>query len=217
MKRQAVIIWHDYYHPKEVLASLVEKAFPSEAWDVRKTERARDLLESEERPELAVFFTNGRPQGESDLSFEEQARIAEMVREGMGILFYHAGLVLIPEDGPFYQELNSGRFVHHPEQCDVTVAPLRNVRHPVTEGVSAFRQNDEHYFIQVDVARTNLLACATSKHLTAASVWCHDHGEGRVGGISQGHTFEMQNDANMVKLFSNAIRWLTDDSRGNGT
>jgi type 1 glutamine amidotransferase len=214
MKKQAVVIWHDYYHPKEVLASLVGKVLPSEAWDVLKTERARDLLELSERPDLVVFCTNGRPAGETDLTFEEQARIAVMVKDGMGILFYHAGLVLIPENGPFYQELNSGRFVHHPEQCDVTVTPLRNVRHPITEGVGAFRQNDEHYYCQVDVARTNLLACATSEYLTAASVWCHDYGNGRVVGISQGHTFEMQNDADMVKLTSNAISWLTDGSRG---
>jgi type 1 glutamine amidotransferase len=216
VKKQAVVIWNDFYHPKEVLTTAVEKLFPTTDWEVRKTERARDLLELPERPDLAVFYTNGRPEGETDLTCEEQALIVDQVKNGMGILFYHAGLVLIPEDSPFYQELNSGRFVHHPEQCDVTVTPLRNVRHPVTEGVNVFRQNDEHYFCQVDVARTNLLACATSGYLTSASVWCHNYGSGRVVGISQGHTLEMQNDADMLRLTSNALSWLTDGSREDG-
>lgn len=209
MRKQVVVIWNDYYHPKEVLATAVAKWFPPDQWDVRTTERARDLLDRESDPHLAVFLTNGRPSGETDLTFEEQSLIVAKVSAGMGILFYHAGLVLIPEEGPFYRELNSGRFVHHPEQCDVTVTPLANVKHPITEGVTPFTRNDEHYFCQVDVARTNLLACATSPHLTAASVWCHDYGSGRVAGISQGHTHEMQNDAEMLKLTANAIAWLT--------
>jgi len=216
VKKQAVIIWNDFYHPKEVLSTAVEKLFSSADWEVQKTERARDLLERTERPDLAVFYTNGRPEGETDLTFEEQSRIIDLVNNGMGILFYHAGLVLIPEDSPFYLELNSGRFVHHPEQCDVTVTPLSNVRHPVTEGVNAFCQNDEHYYCQVDVARTNLLACVTSGYITSASVWCHSYGNGRVAGISQGHTLEMQNDPEMLKLTSNAIRWLTGGSGVDG-
>ncbi|MBB3128426.1 type 1 glutamine amidotransferase [Paenibacillus rhizosphaerae] len=213
MKKEALIIWNDFYHPKEVLATAVEKLFPASEWNVRKTERARDLLDSR-RPDLTVFFTNGRPEGETDLTFAEQSQIVDQVFGGMGILFYHAGLVLIDEESPFYKELNSGRFVHHPEQSDVTVTPLCNVRHPITEGVRVFCQNDEHYFCQVDVARTHLLACATSAHLTSASVWCHDYGKGRVAGISQGHTLEMQNDPEMLKLATNALNWLTDVNAG---
>ena len=212
--KSALIIWNDYYHPKEVLITAVEKLFPPDKWDVRKTERARDLLELSTPPDLTVFFTNGRPEGETDLSFAEQRQIVDKVCGGMGILFYHAGLVLIDGDSPFYRELNSGRFVHHPEQSDVIVSPLLGVSHPIIEGVGLFRQNDEHYFCQVDVTRTRLLACATSVHLTSASVWCHDYGQGRVAGISQGHTPEMQNDPEMLKLTTNAIRWLTEQNRG---
>ncbi|GGA37125.1 ThuA domain-containing protein [Paenibacillus physcomitrellae] len=213
MKKNALIIWNDVYHPKEVLITAVEKLFDPSEWDIRKTERARDLLEFVTPPDLTVLFTNGRPEGETDLSFAEQSLIVDKVRGGMGILFYHAGLVLIDEGSPFYRELNSGRFVHHPEQSDVTVSPLLGVSHPITEGVGEFRQNDEHYFCQVDVTRTRLLACATSVHLTSVSVWCHDYGEGRVAGISQGHTLEMQNDPEMLKLTGNAIRWLTGKIR----
>lgn len=216
MKKSVLIVWNDFYHPKEVLATAVDKLFPAAEWEVSKTERIRDLLELSRRPDLTVLFTNGRPEGETDLSFAEQALIVDQVRGGMGILFYHAGLVLIDEKSPFNRELGSGRFVHHPEQSDVTVSPLMSARHPITEGVAVFCQNDEHYFCQVDVTRTQLLACATSVHLTSASVWCHDFGQGRVVGISQGHTLEMQNDPEMLKLTANAVHWLTKQIRGGG-
>lgn len=209
MRPQVLVIWNDFYHPKEVLTPMVEKLFPAADWELRTTERVRDLLEQDTRPHLTVFCTNGRPDGETDLSYEEQSKIVSMVSDGMGILFFHAGLVLIEEESPFFRELNAGRFVHHPEQSDVTVTPLFNVHHPITEGVTGFRQKDEHYFCQVDVSRTSLLACATSQHLTSASVWCHDFGQGRVAGISQGHTHEMQNDPEMLKLTANALHWLT--------
>jgi type 1 glutamine amidotransferase len=209
MKKQVLVIWNDFYHPKEVIAPALGKLLPDTDWDVTTTERARDLLDKSEAPDLTIFYTNGRPEGETDLTYDEQTAIADKVKNGMGILFYHAGLVLINEDSPFYKELNSGRFVHHPEQTDVTVSPISNVKHPITAGVKSFCQNDEHYFCQVDVTRTNLLACATSVDITSVSVWCHDHGKGRVAGISQGHTLEMQNDSEMLKLTSNAIQWLT--------
>jgi type 1 glutamine amidotransferase len=213
MKKHAVVIWNDFYHPKEVIRIALEKLLPFADWEVTATERARDLVEADDRPDLAIFYTNGRPDGETDLTASEQAVVVEQVKQGMGVLFYHAGLVLIAEDSPFYTELNAGRFVHHPEQCQVSVAPLAHVRHPIVEGVEPFTQRDEHYYCQVDVTRTRLLACATSQHLTSASVWCHDYGRGRVAGISQGHTEEMQNDPGMLRLTANAISWLTQEER----
>lgn len=210
MKKSVMVIWNDIYHPSSVIQTSLHKIFCPNEWDVTCTERARDLLEDDVRPDLAVFYTNGRPKGETDLTYAEQDRIAEKVEAGMGILFYHAGLVLIEPDSPFYTRLNSGRFVHHPEQCDVTVTPLGNVRHPITQGVQPFTQNDEHYFCTVDVSRTNVLACASSPSITAVGAWCHTCGRGRVAGITQGHTLEMQNDPNMIRLACNAVQWLTE-------
>lgn len=211
MKKKVVVVWNDFYHPKEVIEPALKKLFSEDHWEVVKTERARDLLNTDLQADLVIFYTNGRPEGETDLTHEEQSVIVNNVKTGMGILFYHAGLVLIAKDSPFYKELNSGRFVHHPEQCDVTVSPLKDVIHPITKDVTPFTQNDEHYFCQVDVTRTNLLACATSEYLTSASVWCHDFGKGRVAGISQGHTLEMQNDIEMLKLAGNTISWLVKE------
>lgn len=214
MKKQVVIIWNDFYHPKEVIAPAVQKLF-AEGWEVTTTERLRDLIEMEKSPDLAILYTNGRPDGEADITFEEQELVIEKVEAGMGILFYHAGLVLIDEQSPFYVKLNSGRFVHHPEQTSVTVTPLLNVDHPITRGIQPFTQKDEHYFCQVEITRTNLLACATSVDITAASVWCHAYGSGKVAAISQGHTLEMQNDPEMLKLATNTINWLTHSEEAN--
>ncbi|MGB8452886.1 MAG: ThuA domain-containing protein [Anaerocolumna sp.] len=211
MKKKVVIVWNDFYHPKEVIEPALKKLFTEDYWDIVKTESARELLETDLKADLAVFYTNGRTEGETDLTYEEQSVIVNKVKNGMGILFYHAGLVMIEKDSPFYKELNSGRFIHHPEQCEVTVSPIKNASHPITKDIIPFTQKDEHYFCQVDVTHTNLLACATSGHMTAASVWCHDFGSGRVAGISQGHTLEMQNDEHMLILTANTIKWLVKE------
>lgn len=207
MKKQIYIIWDDICHPKEVIKPALDILFMGDNWDMITTSRARDILPKEIKPDLVIFFTNGRPDGEADLSSEEQKMITTKVLDGMGILFYHAGLVLIEQDSPFYLQLNSGRFVRHPEQEQVTMTPVGGMNHSILEGVESFTEKDEHYFCQVDVSRTNLLMCSTSSNLTGVGAWAHEYGKGHVVGIAQGHTTQMLCNGNMLKLASNAITW----------
>lgn len=209
MRKKVTIIWNDGWHPKEDIEPAVDVIFAGEGWQVTKTERARDLLEPGGAPDLAVFYTNGRPQGEDDLSDEEQEAIAVLVERGMGILYIHAGLTVIEEKNPFYRTLNSGRFDSHPPKCDVTMTPIGGLDHPILKDVPVFTAFDEHYYCPMDPQRTQVLMCAASGYSVTASAWCHAYGAGRVCSITQGHTLEMQTQPGMLRLVGNAALWLT--------
>lgn len=212
--KQVYIIWNDGWHPQKDIEPAVSEIFKGDDWETVKTERARDLLEPGVSPDLAIFYTNGRPAGETDLTNEEQKKIADKVEAGMGILFIHAGLTIIEPDSVFYQELNSGRFVSHPPKCDVTMTPVAGLNHPILEGIAPFTNFDEHYYCPMFPDRTQVLMCASSENSVTAGMWCHSFGKGRVASITQGHTLEMQTDPEMVKLVRNAACWLTGQEKG---
>ena len=129
MSKSVLVVHDDHYHPRSVTDPAAEKVFAGADWQVTYTRRVRELIERQGETDLAVLFTPGWPQGEEPLSEAEQLNIAEQVRQGMGMLRVHAGLVLIEPESPFYRELNTGRFVSHPEyqgsvQLPVRYAPL---------------------------------------------------------------------------------------------
>ncbi len=139
---------------------------------------------------------------------EEQRQIVSKVSSGMGIMFIHAGLVLIEPDSPFYTELNSGRFVEHsPVHVPVTNTPALSFKHPITEGIEAFVASDEHYYCQLDAARTDIILFSTSRYVTAAGGWAHKVGAGRVVALTPGHTTDALANPQMIQLMRNGAGW----------
>ncbi len=208
MKQKAVVVWNDPWHPSERYAPFIEALLPADKWEVQTTVHARELAGLPRAPQLTVFLACGCEEKEEGLPDEIQQKIVEMVRGGMGILFFHAGLVKIGEESLFYKELNAGRFISHPPECAVAVTAVGGVRHPVLEGVALFAGKDEHYFCQLDVSRTTLLACGTSQHLTAPCAWAHSYGDGRVVSLTPGHTTEVLCNPELLRLTRNAVEWL---------
>jgi type 1 glutamine amidotransferase len=211
MIKTVYVIRNDFYHPKEVIDPQIEKVFDRREWNVVLTDRLRDVLESSEQIDLIMLFTVGRPDGESDITHEEQNRVIAKVKDGMGVMFVHAGLVLIEADSPFYLELNSGRFIGHSHNhVSVENVPIRNlVSHPVLEGITGFTAMDEHYYCQIDIAQTDMLMLSTSEAVTAISAWAHSVGKGKVVGMTPGHTTEALGDPQMIRLMQNAANWAT--------
>ncbi|MFH1571129.1 MAG: ThuA domain-containing protein [Gemmatimonadota bacterium] len=212
MSRAVWVVRHDEYHPRAVVDPAVAAAFDGPDWEVRLTERARDLLADAAAVDLAVFFANGRAAGEGPLSAAEEQALAQRVEEGMGLLRVHAGLVLIEADSPLQRRLNTGRFISHPRhegavEFQVDYVPLRQVKHPILEGVGPFGGRDEHYWCQLAVERTDLLLAATSAVGTGAAGWAHEVGRGRVAALTPGHTAAVLMHPMMLKLLGNAARW----------
>ncbi|MFF2091242.1 ThuA domain-containing protein [Paenibacillus sp. NPDC058174] len=213
MKSKVYIIRDDINHPKEVIDPVMEKVFDAERWEVILTDRARDLIETGEAADLTLFFTNGRPEGEENLTPEEQLQIVQKVRSGMGMMFIHAGLVLIEPDSPFYMELNSGRFVEHsPYHVEVTNNPVTSYKHPIIEGIEPFTVLDEHYYCQVDTTRTDVILFSTSQHVTAAGGWAHGVGAGKVVALTPGHNPEALGHPQMIQLMKNGADWAVRQS-----
>jgi uncharacterized protein len=204
------VIRDDIYHPKEVIDPQIEKVFDQREWNVVLTDRLRDVLESSEQIDLTMLLTVGRPDGESDITHEEQSRIVAKVKDGMGVMFVHAGLVLIEADSPFYSELNSGRFIGHSHNhVPVENVPIRNVSHPVLDGITGFTAMDEHYYCNIDIAKTDMLMLSTSEAVTAVGAWAHTVGKGKVVGLTPGHTTEALGNPQMIRLMQNASSWAT--------
>ena len=214
MKKRVYIVWNDFYHPQQTLQPLVEKIFPEDRFCIEKAYSYAGF--SAYKPDLLVQFAIGSPAP----SLEEQQEVARHVTDGgMGLIAFHAGLVLTGEDSPFLQKLGTAHFISHPErkdaalddphpeQCEVRVIPLRNVVHPVTAEVEPFCAWDEHYFVKMDVENTMLLACASSVHGTTPCVWAHEAGKGRVVCVTQGHNPGMVEHPQMVRLMENAVNW----------
>ena len=217
MKKNVYIVWNDFYHPQEVLEPLVEQIFPSARFCVTASHGYDGF--AKEKPDLLVQFTVGDPPP----AMEEQMRVADSVKNGMGLLAFHAGLVLTGDDSPFLTELGTADFISHPdrkdappddphpEQCEVRVIPLPHVQNPVTAGVMPFSAWDEHYFVKMDVEGTSLLACASSVHGTTPCVWAHEAGKGRVVCITQGHNPGMVQNPQMIRLVQNAVSWCVKE------
>lgn len=213
MKTRVYIVWDDFYHPSSVLEPLVNTVFDPEKFDVTTSLGYESFFEKEW--DLLVQFTIGAPV----LTEEQEADIVARVENGMGILAFHAGLVISSNESLFLTKLNTGNFIchparadadpddPHPEQCDVRIIPLTNVKHPVTEGVEPFNGWDEHYFVKMDVGATELLAASTSVHGTTSCVWAHERGNGRIVCITQGHNPCVVENPNMIRLVNNAIAW----------
>ncbi|MFB9279449.1 ThuA domain-containing protein [Cohnella cellulosilytica] len=213
MKSRVYIIRDDINHPKEVIDPVMEKVFDAERWEVILTDRARDLIETEASVDLALFFTNGRPEGETNMTPDEQRQIVRKVRDGMGMMFIHAGLVLIEPDSPFYVELNSGRFVEHsPHHVAVTNNPATSFKHPMIEGIEPFVAIDEHYYCQVDTTKTDVILFSTSQHLTAVGGWAHQVGNGKVVALTPGHNPEALGHPQMIQLMKNGADWAARQS-----
>lgn len=217
MKKLAVVVWDDFYHPKEVIAPLIADLFPVSTWELIKTTHFRELLTLQRFPDLILFYSNGRTEDEPLITDQEQQSVVELIKSGAGALFCHAGMVWMDAECPIVKQLNCGYFLSHPdrkgkdlihpEQCELTTVPLMNCRHPILEGVSPFTAMDEHYFVAVDIGKTNLLACTSSVHGVTAGVWTHEVSKGTVVSITAGHTAFALDHKDMRTLQKNAVKW----------
>ena len=207
-QKNVLIVWDDYYHPEANYREAVRKSFEeNEMWNVTKTHRVRDLLETEERVDLCIHFTVGLPEGESGLTIEEQEQMKTMVEEGMGMMVIHAGMACIQDGTPLF-ELARGRFASHPEpHYDVYCTKLPGCTHPIMDGIEPFITADEHYFCKVDIENVCPILVSCSDAGTEIAGWAHTVGKGRVCSLTPGHNHPML--IKMRPLMESAAQWCT--------
>ena len=150
-----------------------------------------------------------------------QDAFVEYVENGGGLLVVHSGTVAGKDTGKL-NRLIGCRFISHPNQCPVTVQPIKP--HPVTEGVGAFCKPDEHYHIEILAKDADMLVAAyappqgeEAKYESdpydnapggiIAAGYVRTQGKGRVCVLTPGHNLEVWHNSNFQQLLENGLRW----------
>jgi uncharacterized protein len=133
-----------------------------------------------------------------------QIAFAEYVRTGNGLLAVHNGTAGY-ENAPILRALLGGVFLHHPEQCPVTVMPQAG--HALTDSVTPFTLPDEHYFMALDDSSADVFLRTQSEHGQQPGGWRRSEGSGRVAVLTPGHNLDIWLHPSFQALLRNSIRW----------
>ena len=212
MKKRAIVLLHDYWHPAETIEPLLPMIFDEKEWIVRVTDDPNYIGAHMSPPDLVVNFKDGIADTSIPTTnwYTNNAwpmYVIPMLFQhgGAGYIGVHCGLANIPADSPVYTELLHGRFITHPPKCPVKVKIT--AEHPVTAGVHDFEIEDEHYQMEGQWDKTQVLGVTESEHGSQVGIWAHEFGASRVVGITPGHTTEVLTHPEMVKLLRNAVNW----------
>lgn len=139
---------------------------------------------------------------------EVEAAFVAYVRQGGGLLVVHSGTVY--QHTPELRRLIGGAFDHHPKQCPVTVEAQAG--HPLTAGVAAFTEMDEHYFMHFDATDADVFLTSKSEHGTQPAGWTRREGAGRVCVLTPGHNLPVWLHPEFQKLLHHGLVWCATPS-----
>lgn len=135
-----------------------------------------------------------------------QAAFSEYVRLGNGLLAIHSGTAEY-EQKSVLRGVLGGVFVHHPEQCPVTIMP--RMEHPLCTGSTSCTIIDEHYFMALDDSQADVFMTTTSVNGEQPGAWRRVVGNGRVTVLTPGHNVEVWLHPSFQALILNSIRWCS--------
>lgn len=135
-----------------------------------------------------------------------QAAFSDYVLQGNGLLAIHSGTAMYDQK-PVLRGLLGGVFIHHPEQCLVTMNLRRG--HPLCAGSTPFTLRDEHYFMTLDDPQADVFMTTTSIHGEQPGAWRRMAGDGRVAVLTPGHNLEVWLHPSFQALLLNSLRWCS--------
>ncbi|MCL2664832.1 MAG: ThuA domain-containing protein [Defluviitaleaceae bacterium] len=152
---------------------------------------------------------------------ETMKAFVDYVEGGGGLLVTHSGVVP-GKNSDTLDNLIGCRFISHPQQCPVTVQPIK--KHPVTNGVGMFIETDEHYRIDIIAADTDIIMASympqqgsaeyfsdnpytNTPAYISASGYVRTQGRGRVCVLTPGHCLSVWHNAEYQKALENALNW----------
>ena len=206
---KALVLCDDYWHPARIARAGLE-ALNGTEFSFDWMEEARDLSpEGMMRYPLVVLTksNNVSPNDQAGWMTEKmQAAFSAYVREGNGLLAIHSGTAEY-EQKPVLRSLLGGVFIHHPQQCPVTVTP--HTGHPLCTGASPFTVRDEHYFMAMDDPEADVFVTTISAHGEQPGAWRRVEGNGRVAVLTPGHNLEVWLHPTFQILLLNCLRWCS--------
>jgi len=152
---------------------------------------------------------------------EVQKAFIEYVENGGGLLAVHTATVA-GKHTEALDRLIGCRFAYHPADCPVTVQPVKP--HPITDGVEAFCEIDEHYRLEILADDIDILTASYSPAQGVAEkygedpynntpAWISPAGyvrkqkKGRVCVLTSGHHLAVWHNPNYQRTLENAINW----------
>ena len=135
-----------------------------------------------------------------------QAAFLEHVQHGNGLLTIHSGTAEY-EQKPVIRGLLGGVFLHHPEQCLVTMTPQKD--HPLCDGAAPFTLQDEHYFMALDDPHADVFMTTSSVNGEQPGAWRREEGQGRVAVLTPGHNLDVWLHPSYQSLIINSLCWCS--------
>lgn len=220
---RVLLICDDHYHPGDVPVNgtlpLKEKGFDI----VVQFEAAKLDLKTLQQYPVIILSKSDKVTLEENSNWkrgEIQQAFIEYVEKGGGLVVTHSGTVGGKESDPLDQLIGC-RFKYHPKACSVFIQPLKP--HPVTNGITAFRETDEHYRIEILQNDIDVLAASYSPRqdeeetgddpFKKAGDWigpaCYvrTRASGRICVLTPGHNLAVWHNTNFQKMLENALNW----------
>jgi len=195
--------WHPSEIPRKGLSALAEAGFTFD-W----IEDARDWTPEVMAAYPLIILTKSDNISATDktswLSDTVQAAFFESVQQGNGLLAIHSGTAGYDQK-PVLRSLLGGVFLHHPEQCHVTMSPRRD--HPLCTGTTPFTLKDEQYFMALDDPQADVFLTTSSANGEQPGAWKREVGMGRVAVLTPGHNLEIWLHPSYQALLRNTLKW----------
>lgn len=211
MKKKVLVLTGDYWHPTDSITPVLGGIFDEKEWDVTVTENPKDLS-AEDAPDLFVSFKDVIENDQIPTPLwcdDEWAKTLDtcIKEKGTGFVAVHCGLADIPEDHFITKNILRAFFITHPEQCEVSFEPVES---ELTEGIQpfTFSHPDEHYQMEIK-GDTNVIGYSVSVNGRQPAIWYHHYGEGKVVGITPGHSYENLGEPEYLKLLRRCTAWCT--------
>lgn len=204
--KNVIALVGDYWHAGDMIREALEQAAEAAGGIALSFAEHGDLADRlKERPDAVVLFKQNplnAPQEPFDpwMSPEIETAITRYVKGGGRWLAWHTGMAGYDKDGA-YVDMLRGRFLHHPKMNDVTYTRA-------SDGAEVMTLFDEHYFVEVDEARTNVFLRSRSADGESLAGWEHDYGAGKVCCLTPAHAREALLDPKFQAFLAERLRLL---------
>lgn len=129
--------------------------------------------------------------------------VLSAIEQGVGLATFHGGIDWFADRD--YASMIGGHFVFHPPSNQYTVT-IEDPGHPIMQGLANFSVATEQYYFHVDPGNHTLTSTLFGD-LCMPNTWVRTHGRGRVFYCSLAHTIEVLEQAPVLTLLLNGIRW----------
>lgn len=201
------VICDDYWHPGSVVeAGLAPLKETGLEFSIMKDATNFAIEKMQEYPVIIFSKSNhvSATNREKWMTSEIQQAFVEYIETGGSLLVIHSGIAGYGEEKVFTNLIGS-TFLQHPEQCPVTIQPLK--KHPITAEVENFIEKDEHYFVDIISEDVDVFMITTSKHGAQVGGYTRHQGKGKIAVLTPGHNQEVWLHPNYQKMLKNAIEW----------